>query len=357
MAKLNKLAMAVTMAAATINTPAALADQAEIEALKQQLQALTARLEQMESKQSEAAKPATTADSIAERLSFSGLVEVESSYTDSDIDGSSSDVVVATVELGVEAQIADNVTANVVALYEEDDTDLEIDVATLTFDQLGGTDLALTLGQDYLPFGSFETHLVNDTLVLEAAEIRETAAILSWEANGFSAAAYTFNGDVDEGKDTVENFGASLGWGNDSLSVGADYISNVLDSDTLQDAASYDPDSVDATEAYILRAAANLGPVNLLGEYLETDTIAELADAEIEVLHLEAATEWADWTFAIAYQETEDADVIELPEERWSAGVSTEISEGVGLGIEYWNDEDYAGEESDNVVVQVAVEF
>jgi hypothetical protein len=364
MLKKRPLALSLTLLGA-FSSSATIADSAEIQALKQQLQAITERLVQLEQPQAAEHKqlsPRADQRSSSEQLSFYGLVEVEASYSDEDDSGSSSDLVVATVEVGVEVPLTEQITANVSALYEEDETDLEIDVATISINDLANTDVTLTLGQDYLPFGAFQTNMINDTLVLEAAEMRETAAIASWQQAGVSLTAYCFNGDIDEGKDTIENYGASIGWSNEQFSLAADYVSNILDSDGLSDAFEEelgDLGDIDQTEgAYILRGRGSLAALELFAEYLKTErfTIGSFINRELEVLHLEAATQLGDWTVAIALQETDDGEEL-LPEQRFSLGASTSLSEQLGLGIEYWHDQDYHKAKSDNLILQLSVEF
>ncbi|MCP5170827.1 MAG: LbtU family siderophore porin [Porticoccaceae bacterium] len=377
MLKTNRQAFAAIIIA-TLGAAPAFADNAEIEALKKQTQMLIKQQEILLKRIQELEKPKPAVQTgnslqqvvrsstrLKDAIVLSGVVEVEAGYSDHDTDGSSSDLVVATVELGLEAQLTDNISASIVALYEEDDTDLEIDVATITLDDLAGTGIALTLGQDYLPFGAFDTNLVNDTLVLEAAETRETAALLSWEAAGFSASVFVFNGDADGGSDTLENFGASIGWGNDNINLAADYTSNLFDSDGfggfIEDNAANGFDDIDEAEgAYIVRAALNLESFSFLAEYLgaEESTIPTTTwiNRELEVLHTEMAVALGDWTLALAYQETDDAEDF-LPEERISFGVTTAITDNIGIGIEYWKDEDYDGLDSDNLVVQLNTAF
>lgn len=362
MGKLSQLAT-LTLASIALSSQPAFAAQSEIEALKQQLQQLQTRLEQLESAQQSKPEAKSIPVAVNEALSFYGVVEVEANYSDHDDEGSSSDLVVATVEVGVEAQITDTITANVSALYEEDDTDLEIDVATITVEQLAGTDLSLAVGQNYLPFGRFNTNLINDTLVLELAETRETAAGLTWEGHGIAATVYTFNGDVDDGHDTIENVGIALNYNANGYSIGADYISNILDSDGLsgffEDDLGVALDNIDdSAGAYIIHAAATVADTDLLAEYVKSEefSVGTWTDREPEVLHLEIAHHISHWTVAIAYQETDDAEGL-LPEERLSLGATVEIANNVGLGFEYWNDEDYSGDESDNLIMQLAVQF
>ena len=53
---------------------------------------------------------------ITDRVTFSGLVEVEVGFEKGFDDEDSSDITLATVELGIEAELADWVVANVVLL-------------------------------------------------------------------------------------------------------------------------------------------------------------------------------------------------------------------------------------------------
>jgi hypothetical protein len=65
-------------------------------------------------------------------VTIGGLIEVEAGYTSPFEGDSESDLDVATAELGFAAQVTDRVAGEITLLYEEDDTDLEIDVATIT---------------------------------------------------------------------------------------------------------------------------------------------------------------------------------------------------------------------------------
>lgn len=314
------------------------------------------RLAKLEAQQQQGTAP------VAQNVSFSGLVEVEGVVGEAGNE-SYSDLVVATVELGLAAEINDKVSAEVIALYEEDDTELDIDVATLSIANIIGP-VNLDLGKMYVPFGRFETALVNDTLVLEVAETNKTAALFGMEQNGLSVGAYVFDGDADR-EQHVENYGVTLSFEQENFAVGLDYISALTESDALSEEA-WDEHS----PAFSLSGRVTAGEINLVAEYLaatsELVLEGETEGVEPEVLHLEASIGVSlneqPVTFAVAYQQTDDAAGY-LPEERLSLGCSTDIYENVSLGLEFWHDEDYSdtdggsGEDSDNVVVQLAVSF
>jgi hypothetical protein len=351
---MNKTAIAGALLTLSLGANSfAIADEATEIAL------LNDRIEKLEAKKE--------ASQWLDNVTLSGAVEVEASYIDPDSGSSESDIVVATVELGVAAAITDNIETNIVFLYEEDGDGVEVDVATMGY-QLNNSGFSFLLGQDYVPFGSYETHLVNDTLALEIGEARETAFAVNYEAGLFGGSFYIFNGDnlQDEGEhNTIQNFGARIGLSGDNFTVGADYISNLADSDSLQD-NDYGYDSgEDAVAGASFYASANFSNITLLAEYLTAldEFAVDGANSEPEAMQLEAAIEMGAFTYALSYQETDEALFIELPEERISFGVSTEIFDGIGLGVQLQRDSDYSiedsgsGDDINSVVVQLAAEF
>ena len=58
----------------------------------------------------------------SDKIAFAGLIELEAGYLKDYTDISSSDLVIATVQLGIQATINENISSEIVFLYEEDDT-------------------------------------------------------------------------------------------------------------------------------------------------------------------------------------------------------------------------------------------
>jgi hypothetical protein len=170
---------------------------------------------------------------------FDGLIEIEASHSSPYVGGSSSDIVVATAELGASVMVNDQVSAGISLLYEEDDTDLEVDVATLTYSPTEAN-WSITAGQLYVPFGSYQTNMVSDPLTLEIGETRETVARFDIESGILSAAIYLFNGTnkKNNGADNkADNFGLNLGYtieGQVNITGSVGYINDIGDSDGLQ---------------------------------------------------------------------------------------------------------------------------
>lgn len=324
---------------------------------------------------------ATAGGGWFQKVEIGGLVEVEVAHSDPEGGDATSDITLATVELGLATQVNDWVGAEVVLLHEEDDTDLEVDVGTITVSPPDRNWFA-TAGQFYVPFGSFETHLISDPLTLEVAETRESSIQFGFESNGFGGSAYVFNGDNKKGgDDQVDNWGAHVFAATEmesvSASVGAGYINDIGDSDALQDAINANltnNDVQDHVGGWTVAAMLESGPFSLIGEYVaasDSFRMAELpwggAGAEPKAWNLEAGYGFQlagrEAVFAVAYQGTEEALAIELPETRWLAGLSVEVVDSTALSIEWAHDEDYdvadggTGQSTDTLTAQLAVEF
>lgn len=345
-----------------------------------------------------AAMPENASDAWYRKLEIAGLIEVEAAYLAPDEGRRESDVTLATFELGIAAQVNAWLQATASLLYEQDVTDLEVDIASLTIANPEMTPLFLTAGQIYLPFGVYATNLVSDPLTQELGEARETAIQLGFARGDLSGSAYLFNGDNQvDGANQIGSWGASLGYAHAqddrAWSLGIGYLNDLGDSDTLQEAtndnrvAAFDAASADGadpgdvsvdpserTGGWTLNASATLGPFNAIGEYLSaTDDF----DAD-SLSFREGGARPAAWNIeagfsfpvmgrksiaALAYQGTRESLALELPRERWSVGWSIEILDQTSLSFEWARATDYAssdggtGNSDDSVSAQLAVEF
>jgi hypothetical protein len=293
----------------------------------------------------------------ASEVAISGLVEAELGITDGD-----TDVTAATVELGVDAKLADNVDAHVKLLFEEDDTALEVDEATISYGF--GEGMSLTAGRQYVPFGNFETNLVSDPLTLDLAETRESALKLGFESGGLYGSVYTFNGDSDAaGATKVQQFGAQLGFGQEEgdnrYNFGVSYTSALGDSDTIQDAVT---PTVDSPAGIGIHGVWRRGPLSLIGEYVAaSEAFVDLSGAKPTAMNLEVGYDvklgGRDATVAAGYQNTTGASGLSLSETRTVAAISFGIAENTGLAFEVAQAKDYAGATTNTVTMQLAAEF
>ena len=339
----------------------------------EQNQVIAAKDRQIEALSAVAERAAPTADpDWTDRIEIGGVVEIEAGHHSPYTGDDTSDVTVATVELGIAAQVNDWVAAEIGLLFEEDDTDLEVDVATLTVAPPDGPWFA-TLGQQYLPFGVYDTNLVSDPLTLEIGETRETAALVGVEANGFVAAAYVFNGESDK-DDELDRYGLMAGYAHEGDDVGfalqAGYISHIGDSDGLQDIG----DVRDYVGGIAVEGLFTTGPFTFIAGYVAaTDSFdaAELdfdgSGAEPKAWTLEAAYAFdlaaRPAAIALGYQGTEEALALELPETRLAIALSVEVMRNTTLSFEWARDDDYGtsdggtGRSADTATAQIAVEF
>jgi hypothetical protein len=284
--------------------------------------------------------------------------------------------------MAVDAKLNERVSATIALLYEEDDA--AFDGATFGLDEAYVTAqlnniTALVAGRMFVPFGSFESNMLSDPLTLQLGETAETAIMLDMASGSVYGSLYTFNGDAEETSAAPNNdtlsFGANLGFANDNVTLGASYISNLADSDFLQNPGI--PGSLSAAVAgYGVNLGWRLNNFSLIAEYLAAaeeftngDVLGDggaftVANREQPTAsNVELAFDTGRATIAVAYQITEEALFLGLPETATSIAVSFDLMEGAGIGIEYISNEDYSvadggtGETETAFTVQLAVEF
>jgi hypothetical protein len=221
--------------------------------------------------------------------------------------------------------------------------------------------------------------MISDPLTLEIAEAQETSAFLGFEHSGAYGGVYLFNGDIDEDgeEDHLENFGANLGYAMEiegfSFDISGGYISNIADTDGLSDALPDDID--DYADGATASAIFSYQGFSLIGEYVtalddfepgEMDFAGNGAEPEAWNLELGYSFDLSghETTLATAYQGTDEALAMELPENRYMASASMGFFENtVFVSLEYAYDEDYdqsdggTDEEAHTLTSQVALEF
>ncbi|MCJ7603625.1 MAG: LbtU family siderophore porin [Desulfobulbaceae bacterium] len=323
--------------------------------------------------------------SINDHVELRGLVEVEAGSSENFNGNDTSDISLATVEVGLAARISDWSQAHLLLLYEEDEEDnhLIIDEGTVTFGKLDAFPAFLTVGKMYLPFGSYVTNMISDTLPLELGEIRDSAVLVGFQASGFYGSLYAFNGDLSEmgENDKIDAWGASLGFAREredfSVDVALDWLNNIGDTDDLGEymeehtGASEIDDYVQGLAAHIL---LGYGPFDFVAEYVraldrfKADEMAFAGSgAAPRAWNFEAGMTFdlldRQTIFSLSYQGTDEALALSLPEDRFSAAIRMCVLKNTSLSLEYLHDEDYdksdggTGNDADAATMQVAVEF
>lgn len=311
-------------------------------------------------------------------VDLGGAVEVEAFQASPYVGSDESDIVLATAAVGLEALLNEWIRAEISALYEENDTPLEIDTASVMLGTAEGL-WSLRAGQFYVPFGVYETAMVSDPLTLELGETRETAISADIGQGGFSAGVYAFNGDL-ESENRINGLGATAGYagtiGAAGVGLSAGYMNSLGESDGLEEtvAAATGGGDSDKVGAWTAGAAIGIGDVLLIGEYLAathafdaTEIAYNGAGAQPSAWNVEASYGFdlvgRPASAGISYQGTGEAVALGLPESRILAALSVEIFPYTSLGFEYARDEDYGvadggtGKSAGTFLTQLAVEF
>jgi hypothetical protein len=313
---------------------------------------------------------------------FSGLVSVEGRYNRDFDEFNTSDIAVDELGFAFEAKVNKWATGLISFLYEEGATDFEVDEAKIT---LGNTELSpvyLSLGQMYLPFGNYESHMVSDPLTLEIGEAREQAVLLGAEMGGAYATVYGFNGSTQDSaaEDLIDKYGFNVGFAQETdqynFDVGVGFINDISDSDGLTDALGATSlvayEEVSGLAAYLL---LKMGPVSFIGEYvtaLDQFKSSHLGfngvGAEPKAWNAELGytlpIAGKETTFAVGYQGLEEAGLaLLLPERRYLATASVGIFDNTKLSLEYAFSQDYdvadggTGKNAHSAILQLAVAF
>ena len=318
----------------------------------------------------------------ADKITLSGLIEAEAYYEDYDYDDSgkndedSSDITLATVELGVDVDIIKHVKGHLLFLWEEDDTEpVDVDEGYITLDGEDVVPLYLNVGKFYVPFGNFESHFISDPLTLELGETRESALTAGYVNEWMDVSVSAFNGDIDEiGEDNhIETYVAAASFSvpdevisNFGIRAGVSYISNIADSDSLQD----EIDSGVGIRDYVDGFNAFLSISYMDKLFFNFEYLGALDEFKANELSFDNGKEFQPetWNFEIAYAATDRLELAVkyeggddlgdfLPEDQYGAAVTYGLFENTSLALEYLHGEFENDDERDLVTTQLAVEF
>jgi len=297
----------------------------------------------------------------AEGLEWSGCIEVDmrgSDRTDRTPSESESNIVLDSLELVLETEVNENVSAMAIIKYDGGDDEVVLDEANLTLKNLASVPLTLTAGKYVLPFGVFESHLVNDPLTQEIYEINASGISLAYVLEGMqglevSASVYESQAGVDDLADYILNASFAqeeLG----SLSV---YYNS---------ATAVSGFGRDDSMGVSLNAA--IGNITFDAEYItalnrEGDDPAEESAYSMSVAYqlqptIEVAARYEDYEDDIdGNQETDPEDPAQGLDYRYSLGANYELYENATLSAEYRISEPEVGNSLNEWVLRLGVDF
>ncbi len=332
-------------------------------------------------------------DKWFDRLQFSGVVEVEAGHLNTDFDNaatddtSESDVDLATVELGLDANIAKHVSGHVLFKYETD-TDVFVDEGFITLVGSESFPAYLIAGRQYIPFGNFDSHFLSDPMTLDLGETIEGAVVAGYRFGGgmFDLSLGVFNGNGSAPKfnedSTISNYMASFsGEPIEGLVFGAAYTSNIAAAGGLADNLTMDRDLdgnadlndyVGGWSAFVSYTFMNF---KVIGEYVtaaDEFEVGEVFDANGIDTKKKQPSAWNAeigyaitdaWEVAGRYEASTDTDADigtgdGFAENRYGAVVNWGVFDATNLALEYMRAnylDDFKTE--DALTLQLAVEF
>jgi hypothetical protein len=339
----------------------------EIENLKQRIEALEA--------EKKTAKPLSIS-SLAEKITLSGLIELEAAYNKPEGGEESSDLTLATVELGLEVQATDYLGGHIVLLWEEGE-DMEaydiLDEAVIILTKpqpVWGVTPSFTGGKMYLPFGKFNSYMITDPLTLDLGETNQSAGMLTLEGELWTLQAGAFSGETDTSgdHDTIDSWVAALeARPFETLSFGISLISDLAESDL--ELVADDEEGEDLYSSSVMGASAWLswqfGQFGFEAEYL---TALDKFDRELLGLTDLTGRRPSAWNLELAWMPNdrwqvagrfEQADDFQDDVTRYGGTVSYGLFEHAVLALEYLHG-DAKGPDADTdhtVTAQLAFEF
>lgn len=277
--------------------------------------------------------PITVNQSVFAETTLSGLIEAEAIFLEDEDDTG------ITVELGIDHKVSEKVDAHVLFLHEQDqDDDIIVDEAVINLHPSEKTDIAI--GRLYVPFGSYDTHMVTDPVTLDIGESQEEAVQLSQKFGGITASAYVFKDKAEGANSKIDNGGLSLTYESDRFTAGVGYLSDVADH---------------AISGINVHLALPLGSAKLIAEHTSLDTIN---DVDPSASHLEVGFDLGgDKVIAASYQKTSDADLLDLPEEVVGVAYTMPVYKNTSIAAEYLRVTAYDDTEEDVATLKVSYEF
>ena len=317
-----------------------------------------------------------------DRLTINGLFEVEFASTNGFNGDAESGIALATVGIGMHADINDWVNASLLFLHEGDAEDsIVVDEGFISFEN-DNSPYYLKAGSMYVPFGVYETNLVSDPLTLGIGEISESAVQVGINEESYYGALYLFNGSTqDGGDDLIEHFGVNIGmvWASEhtNLDVGLDYISSIGDTNEVQDALDVAA-TLETLVKYIpgvaVHANYSTGSINVITEYVSATDEFDAAEVAIAGVGAKPSAWSAELAYsfdlnekeavvAMAFQGSDDAVDLGLSNSRQLVSLTVALLDNVSLAVEFAMDDDYSiadggtGDDSNSVAALLAVEF
>lgn len=246
-------------------------------------------------------------------------------------------------------------------LYEQQLTDPpEIDELFL---HLQHKALQLQLGRQYVPFGNYDTAMVNKPLTQYMGETRAEAVTVTYETNTQYFALFAWPHERLETTVWGANGGVQL----DKLELNVSYLSHLNASNGFDGVL----DATDTPAGAGMHVQWATDTLTLRGEWIgavNTFKVSQLAwqshGAQPQSLVLESRWQFMPlWQWAVGYQSTMESVNLGLPEQRWITALNYQARKNLQVSVELSQDEDYStknggtGRTDKLITAQIAFDF
>ena len=287
---------------------------------------------------------AAMSDGWFNSVSIGGVIELDL-VAESPAEGDSTAAAsVATMEIGIAAAINDEWGGEIL-LEKNDEDGIDLADAFLTYEP--GDGLSASAGQQGVPFGVYDTNLISDPLTKEMGDTGGVSLVLGGEAGQMGWGLFALQRSDEQFADI---YGVTAGFaadGSDStFSANVSWINDLSESEVGIEAAGM-----------AASTTASLGPASAIVEYV---TALDAEDADPSAWHIEVAygldLMGRDATVAVGASGADES--AGLAETLMLLGISVDVWDGVGVGIEYSQREEYdSAENVDAVTALLAAEF
>jgi hypothetical protein len=341
------------------------------------------------------------------RLNVSGQIQPQASYTTNYGGGNSSNMIMNDAELDLVPilnrwvmgymDFAYNPNPNYNTPLNVLNSPLTIDRAFLTLGNLNSLPVYTTVGQSYVPFGQYNTYMINNPYTKDLGRTKALTAILGFHpksATGFMAQLYGYRGYTtlgnpvtnpsSGGPSNINQYGANVDysfnysdWSSDSA---VSYISNLADSVVMQtggvnapgfalnqpvpigaatttqvnETLSHNIPALDAREQIGYKAFTLIGEyVGALTPFSATNMTFNGNGAKPQALDVEGVYTFdllsKPSSFAIGYNHTWQALALAFPENSYAATLNVSILRDILASVQFEHDQNYSSHDTSSV--------